>query len=81
MTWGHVCVMTWVMRVAWGCIDLYGLGCMCGPRHIGPRRAWAARVAWGHLGLGYMRDLGYTRDLGFTRGLGYTCGPGNVRPG
>ena len=30
MTWGHVCVMTWVMRVAWGCIDLYDLGCMCG---------------------------------------------------
>jgi hypothetical protein len=26
-----MCVsMTWVMRVAWGCEDLYDLGCMCG---------------------------------------------------
>jgi hypothetical protein len=22
--------MTWVMRGAWGCMDLYDLGCVCG---------------------------------------------------
>jgi hypothetical protein len=46
MTWGHVCVHDLGMRVAWGCIDLYDLGSMCGlgicklvrPRlHVGPR--------------------------------------------
>jgi hypothetical protein len=46
------------------------------PRHIGLIRAWAARVAWGHLVLGYMRDLGYMRNLGYTCGPGYTCGLG-----
>ena len=46
-----MCVsMTWVMRVAWGCIDLYDLGWTCGPgvyRLVRPGvrvRPWATRA-------------------------------------
>ena len=54
MAWGSVgervwpgdmfASMTWVMRMAWGCVDLYiRPGLQVWPRHIGLIRAWAAR--------------------------------------